>query len=385
MEGRRRPGHPVRTLALAIRVNASAPLKFALLVALVATATLVFLGVQELSRASTSDLDTALDGDLGATGSYLIQPTPELGLPLPDLLARVRNAIEPIHPTTVQVVQKTPTLHPECPPYDTVGQVTAGVLLNAAGNPIPFPQDGSELLDSDLCLAGLVIPRASLREATGPEKKLFGPSLYLDPAYARTVRLVSTDPTNYEIGIITGRAADETEDLRERLKAVFVEPAARAGLDADSAVLVQRKDDGPNVRSASDGIKLVHAVISWGVLLISGLGLLVAELIVLRDRNWFFGLARALGARRGAVAALIFADIVLILAAGFGVALLIATGLAPAIAVFGQSAFHTDLQLIRPSAIVPLVLAAAAMLLLGGAYPAWRATRLDPLEVLERR
>lgn len=138
------------------------------------------------------------------------------------------------------------------------------------------------------------------------------------------------------------------------------------------------------MRSASDGIQLVYGLIGWGVLLIGGIGLLVAELIVLRDRTWFFGLARAVGARRWNVAWLIIADILIIMASGLGLTLALLLLTSGWVTRFGETAFQVDLAILRPAALPGLALGLTFVLLLGGAYPAWRATRLDPLDVLER-
>jgi putative ABC transport system permease protein len=152
-----------------------------------------------------------------------------------------------------------------------------------------------------------------------------------------------------------------------------------------NAVVVTRGDSGTSVRSASDGIRLVYGLIGWGVLVVGGIGVLVAEMIVLRDRTWFFGLARAVGARRWSVAWLVLADIIIVLAAGLALALLVLVVTAPWVSSFGHTAFQVNLHVLRLSALPSLIAGLTFVLVLGGAYPAWRATRLDPLDVLERR
>ncbi|MFT3969493.1 MAG: FtsX-like permease family protein [Micropruina sp.] len=374
---------PVRLIQLCVRVNAGARLKFILLTTLVVIASLVFLGVQELSRASSANLDDALEHDLGMTGSYRIEPSPELRVDLKQTLQLVHSAVDVLRPTDIRVAQLMPPVRPECPPYNAIGDVSVAVLFDAGGAPRAFVP-GELPGDFDLCLAGMVIPRTALRESTQAERKLIDAPLIVDPMYASAVRLTSTAPARYQIGIVTGRPDDQGEVLRERLRASFAEAAQAAGIDVASAFILTRSDGGEQARTASGGIKFVYALIGWGVLLISGLGLLVAELIVVRDRTWFFGLARAVGARKGAVAGLILFDIVLVLVVGFVATLVIAAVSAPLVNAFGQAAFQTNLQLIRPSGLATLGLGAVLMLLLGGVYPAWRATQLDPLEVLER-
>jgi hypothetical protein len=348
-------------------------------------ASLVFLGVQELSRASSSNLDDAVAQDLGVAGTYRIDPSPELGLERATLLRLIGEAIAPLNPASVQMAEVLPTVRPTCPPYDQIGERTTGVLLDPDGSPAPFEPAALGDTGFDLCLAGLVIPREALREATAAEQRMLSVQLVIDPAYAAAVRLSSTEPVRYQVCVIMGDEADQADAIRTRLRAVFAEPAELAGIDVDVALSVTRTDDGDQVRVASQGIKLVYSLIGWGVLLVSGLGLLAAELIVLRDRTWFFGLSRAVGAKRADIAALIVIDILTVLLTGLAAALLIAGATAPLVESFGRSAFHADLRLVRPTGVATLGLGSALMLVLGSTYPAWRAMRLDPLDVLERR
>lgn len=375
----------MRLLLLAVKISAGAKLKSYLLTTLIAVASLVFLGVQELSRVSSTNLDDAVAHDLGSVGTYRIEPSPELGMDRAHVLRLVSDAVAPLAPTRIQVAEVLPAVRPDCPPYDQIGHVSTAVLLNLDGSPTVFEPKEVEEVDFDLCLAGLVIPREAVREATPSEARMVAAPLILDPRYAAAVRLSSTDPVHYQIGVITGHTADQGDILRANLRAAFDEPATQAGIDLDASFLISRTDDGDQVRTATQGIKLVYAIIGWGVLLVSGLGLLAAELLVLRDRTWFFGLSRAVGARKSAIAGLIVIDILTVLMLGIAIALLLATVAAPLVETFGQSSFGASLQLVRPRGLVTLGAGAALMLVLGSAYPAWRATRLDPLDVLERR
>ena len=376
----------MRLLALSVKVNLASRLKFLLLMLLIAMATLVFLGVQELSRASTTNLDEALTTDLGAQGSYTVEVSPALGLTRADIVDRVQRALPSFEPMRVLLAGQLPETTPVCPPYEQLLAVPLVVLYDAGGEPAPFDASAGLPTEADLCLAGLVIPQEALRPPTPAEATLFGPgSFFLDAAFADQVRLTSTKPVRYAIGLVSGRSQDETEGVRRAFREAFAADALHAGVELNDALAIGRMDGGPQVRAATDGIRLVYALIGWGVLLVGGLGLLVAELIVLRDRNWFFGLARAVGATRAAVAALIALDIVAVLVAGVALAVGIALAAGPLIEAFGQSAFGTTLRLVRPDALLGLSGGAALMLLLGAAYPAWRATRLDPLDVLERR
>ena len=374
-----------RVLRLAGAVTVRSPLKFTLLTLLITISTLVFLGVTELSRASTANLTEAIESDLGVAGTYRIEPAPELGLTLEQLLRAVESAAAPFTTRPVQVAARFPAVRPECPPLDQLGEVSAAVLLDSSGDPAPFDGGGTGFANADLCLAGLVVPNTSIREADSYEKNSFDTSVVVDPLYQRQLALTASTPPQYAIVVTTGIARDQSAKLRQSVTAALADAAAKASVNPDNVAVVARTDSGDSVRSASDGIRLVYALIGWGVLTIGGIGVLVAELIVLRDRTWFFGLARAVGARRWNVAWLILADILIVLATGLGLALLTLLATSPWVADFGRDAFQVDLHILRASALPELALGLIVVLLLGGAYPAWRATRLDPLDVLERR
>lgn len=380
--GSRRLG---RIFRLAAEINMRSRLKFLLLTTLISIGVLVFLSVTELSRASSMELTDAIEGDLGATGTYRIEPSADLTLPAQELLDMLRPVAARFSDQPLRAARRLPPVHPECPPYDQIGHVAVVVLLGQDGRPMPFDPGATPGDVADLCLAGMVVPQASLREATPYETNSFGASLILDPAYERVVQLTSTQRSAVTIMLTTGRADDQLDAITSATKSALEDSAGRASVPQQTAVVVTRADTGASVRAASDGIALVYGLIGWGVLLISGLGVLVAELIVLRDRTWYFGLARAVGARKGDVAWLVLADIVLVLIAGFTFALLIATVTEPAVETFGRAAFQTDLRPIQPAALARLALGSLLILLLAGVYPAWRATRLDPLDVLERR
>jgi ABC-type antimicrobial peptide transport system permease subunit len=46
---------------------------------------------------------------------------------------------------------------------------------------------------------------------------------------------------------------------------------------------------------------------------------------------------------------------------------------------------ETPIHLLRPAALPPPLAGVAAVLVLGSAVPVWRASRLDPVDILERR
>lgn len=370
-----------RVIRLAARLHFQSRLKFALVSSLVAIAALVYLAVSELSRASTENLQQSIETDLGMAGTYRVEFSPRLGLRLPEVLSTFRAATGI---TDLRVVETYPPVDPECPPYEAVGELSAAILRDASGELSPF-EPGVAPSEGDLCLAGLVVPRDAVRRATEAERRSFGAALIIDPRYRDAVRLTTPQPPAYSILIVTGDATDVTGELRQALITGYGAQARQASLDPQEAWVLSRADSGELVRAASDGVRITYLVIGWGVLLSSGLGVLVSELIVLRDRSWFFGLSRAVGARRSDIVRLVLYDTALVLVTGFTMAITLAWVLGPSIGAFGESAFQAPLVLVRPEVVAPLGAAFIALLLIGGVYPAYRAVRLDPAEVLERR
>jgi ABC-type antimicrobial peptide transport system permease subunit len=210
----------------------------------------------------------------------------------------------------------------------------------------------------------------------------------LQGEYARLALLSTTEPVTYRFVIVTQRQSDESIAIERSLTVAFDATMRSYGLDPTSGppFSVNKLDTAQAIRRAAAGVDLVYSIIGWGVLILGGLGLLVAETIVVRDRTWFFGLSRAVGGRGSHIVALILADILLVLALGTVVALVLALSLQPLAASFAESAFQVrGVRFLQASTVPELIAGEFLVLILAGAYPAWKAVRQDPLDVLEPR
>lgn len=146
---------------------------------------------------------------------------------------------------------------------------------------------------------------------------------------------------------------------------------------------VDRVDLAPEIRRATDGATLVFGIVGYAILSMAGLAVLTANLAGLRSRRWFIALARAIGAPPRDVAAIIFLETAITSFFGLMLGAVLALILGGPLRRLGQTAFNVDLQLLSPSRLMLLAGGSCILVALTSAYPAWRASRISPLEALD--
>lgn len=371
-----------RILRLTLRFNWASKTKFALLVILAAVGMTVFLVVTELSRVSTEGLEDAIEADTGATGSYNVSIDSDFGLGPAELSRQVAEALDPYAIRPPVLIEALPPIIPECPPFEHLGLQSILILRDGSGVPLEVPFGQDLPFETQLCFDGQVIPYDAIYLPTRSEQDKWGLGIVIHPAYRELVALSAAGQVNYNALLVTGQQADQATDILESLNNHFREDALRYGVERASTAY-KRLDGGSNIRTAGEGVGIVYGIIRWGVLILGGLGLLVAEMIVVRNRTWFFGLARAVGARGRHIAALIVSDVLLVLATGTLLAVTLTLVMQPVADAFAQDAFQISVQLLHPSAVPQLLLGTLLVLILASSYPALTAVRQDPLDVLE--
>lgn len=371
-----------RIFRLAVRFSWASKAKFLLLALLVAVGMTVFLVVTELSRVSAEGLEDAIEEDAGATGSYNLSLRSDFGLGPEELARQIAEAVAPYAARPPVLIEALPPIRPECPPLENLGIQFLLILRDGSGSSVNVPFGQDLPFETQLCFDGQVIPYDAIYLPTRSEQNQWGLGVVIDPAYRELAALSTTDQIAYSALIVTGRQVDMMIELTESLESHFREDALRYGVESVTT-FHSRLDGGSNIRTASEGVGIVYGIIRWGVLILGGLGLLVAEMIVVRNRTWFFGLARAVGARGRHIAALIVLDVLLVLLAGTLLAVALTAATQPTADAFAWDAFGINVRLLHPSAIPQLLLGILLVLILASVYPALTATRQDPLDVLE--
>lgn len=373
----------MRVLRLGARIQAASTVKNALLSVLLALSIVVFLVVSELSDLSTEELDRAIEADSGRAGTYVVSISDGLGMSLDELRGRLVEADPVFRDPTTQIAEVLPGIRSECPPFNALGEPPMLVLYEADGAPAPLPFGANLPAGTELCYSGQKVPETAAYLPTAAEQAMWGPVLFIDRSYRDVVALASTDPVELRVRVVTGRTSDDTATVRAAVMAALADTAARQGVDVGSLVAAVRIDSGQETRAASRGVKIVYGIIGWGVLGLGAIAVLVAELIVVRQRTWFFGLVRALGGRRRHIAALVLVDVATVVAGGLIVALGVALVAQPVVAGFVDTAFQVDATLLGTDRLPGLLLGTLCVVVVAALPPVLRAVREDPINVLE--
>jgi putative ABC transport system permease protein len=131
------------------------------------------------------------------------------------------------------------------------------------------------------------------------------------------------------------------------------------------------------VNGITGGIVLVMVLISGVSLMVGGIGVMNIMLVAVTERTHEIGIRKAVGARGSAILAQFLTEAVLLTALGGAIG--VALGWAIAAAVKAATPLPTY---VSPWSVVVGLLFSGSVGLFFGAYPAMRASRLDPVESL---
>lgn len=349
-------------------------------VLLIGISVVIFLVVSSLSDASTVQLDRAVTSTVGAPGTYAIDLPSELGVESQAAANEIAQRIRRLMPSArLGLVQRVDGVTTGCPGEADEGSVTIVALGGDAMPALGPPKTGM------FCLSAAVMPAGSLYSAPEALRGFWGEgAVAVDPWVLRQLALGSSDAQrSVTVAVVTGSAHDQTPDIAGVADEVVAVAATTQGLGKTLRANVSRVGGDERLQRASDGIKAVYSLIGWGVLLLAGLGILVSQMIVLKGRSWFYGLARAFGAYPRDVLAMVVSEVAVLLVGGAGLAAILVSIFNESIVAFGRQTLEVDLSLTSGADVPELALGLVSILLVGAGYPAWSASRIDPLEVLE--
>ncbi len=169
-----------------------------------------------------------------------------------------------------------------------------------------------------------------------------------------------------------GRAQDEVTALLRRARGVAPEA------DNDFEMFTNA-----SLQDTFDKLTGIVAAASIGIcaiaLLIGGIGVMNIMLVSVTERTSEIGLRRALGARRRRILAQFIVEAVMLTSIGGVLGVAIGTGIAALIQVLVRIPTAVPMW-----AVVLSLVAAGGVGLVFGIYPAYRASRLDPVEAMRR-
>ncbi|MBC8506346.1 MAG: ABC transporter permease [Chloroflexi bacterium] len=124
---------------------------------------------------------------------------------------------------------------------------------------------------------------------------------------------------------------------------------------------------------------------AWSIaglsILIGGIGMMNSQLMAVMERTREIGVLRSVGWNKRRILRMILGESLLVGIlgglTGIGLGWLMLVGASDALSFFGASADN-----IRPSVLIQAAITVVVLGFVGGAYPAWRASRLQPVEAL---
>ena len=187
--------------------------------------------------------------------------------------------------------------------------------------------------------------------------------------------------SNVDQILVTARSAEDLPSLEEEIRATL-RANHRLDREAGSAALddftIRNMAELLGAMTAATGVMtLLLAAIASISLLVGGIGIMNIMLVSVTERTREIEQRMAVGARARDVHSQFLVESVVL--SGFGGVIGIGLGCGIAIGVSRLANWNT---IISPEAIAAAVLFSGAVGVIFGFYPAWRASRLDPIEAL---
>jgi putative ABC transport system permease protein len=172
-------------------------------------------------------------------------------------------------------------------------------------------------------------------------------------------------------------------DLEKGLDHKAVEATLRDKLAKSGLTVVNVREFRDNLLGMFSSILLFLSTIAWAAMLVASLGVGNAIVAAVRTRQWQFGVLRSIGLTGGQLLRLVLAEGLLLGACGVVLGLIGGFVLSTNARLFYAQLLGLDPPLVVPWGIV--VLGCVVVLVLSvimSAWPAWRASRTEPLALL---
>ena len=165
------------------------------------------------------------------------------------------------------------------------------------------------------------------------------------------------------------RQPDRAVEVKTRIEARFPEALA-----AKSSEFTEGSQDVQVMNSMTWGLSMI-------AVLMGGISVMNTMVMSVFERTREIGVLRAVGWRRRRIILMVLQESLLLSAIGGVVGIVIGVGLVQLIGLLpGIGGIFAGVY--RPSLFIQAMVVALALGVVGGLYPAWRASRLSPLEAL---
>ncbi len=172
------------------------------------------------------------------------------------------------------------------------------------------------------------------------------------------------------------QAMDQTQD--EVIGALRVIRAVGPGEDNTFAVSTP-EENLSQFRGLTRGVTMGGVAIGLLTLLAAGIGIMNIMLVTVAERTREIGLRKSLGAKRRDILNQFLIEAIILCQIGGVIGVIFGVGVGNVVAVFFDAPF------VVPWAwVVVAVVGVTGFALTFGVYPAWRASKLDPIEALRR-
>ena len=218
---------------------------------------------------------------------------------------------------------------------------------------------------SPIVLSSLLVENATLLRSEG--RRVLGVSRY---------------NADLHLVIIVGRTVDQAV-VESQIQSVVRHDVLLNQGEYTPGNVLRRLDKGSNSREAKGSVALVFVVAGSILLGLAAVSILAGQLAAIKQKSWFFGLARAVGARSTDLIWLVVLEVFTIAFAGALTSLAVATVFSSTMSEWSRKQFGTEVVLVDSSAIIRLVSGFGVLLAVGALAPAIRASRTDPIEALE--